>query len=103
LPKSIWPLPRVVAPVPPLATLKVPVVSLIATLREEVATQLGRPVVYELVRKLPVEVASGARAVVPPETPPMRSAPSATVAFPVPPLPTPMVPLMEMVGDAPMA
>ena len=35
---------KVVAPVPPLAIARVPVVSDIAVLSEEVATQEGRPV-----------------------------------------------------------
>ena len=50
---------------PPRRTVSVPFVSESATLSEEVATQAGRPVVYELVRKPPVLVASAVRAAVP--------------------------------------
>ena len=53
----------------------------------DVATHEGRPVVYELVRKLPVLVARVVRAVVPPL--PNSSCPSLIEERPVPPLPTP--------------
>ena len=87
LPYSNCPDAKVVWPVPPRSTDRVPVVFERATLREEVATQLGRPVVYELERKPPVLVASAVRAVVPPL--PKRSCPSVTEERPVPPEPTP--------------
>jgi hypothetical protein len=54
-----------------------------AMLSDEVATHDGRPVVYELVRKPPVEVASAVSAL--PVGDPMRSDPSATDESPVPP------------------
>src|SRR3989338_3138781 len=57
---------KVVTPVPPWETAAVPTKLANATFRDDVATQDGRPVVYELVRKPPVEVASVVRAAVPP-------------------------------------
>ena len=81
-----------VTPVPPRRTVSVPFVSESATLSEEVATQAGRPVVYELVRKPPVLVASAVRAAVPPGEP-KTSEPSATEVRPVPPFATATVPV----------
>ena len=81
-----------VTPVPPRRTVSVPLVSERATLREEVATQEGRPVVYELVRKEPVEVARVVRAAVPVGVP-KRRLPSATEVRPVPPVVTATVPV----------
>ena len=75
-------------PVPPRAIGRIPVVSESATFSEEVALQTGRPVVYELVRKPPVEVVRVERFVVPPPAPPKMSWPSPTEERPVPPLPT---------------
>jgi hypothetical protein len=53
----------------------------------EVALQTGRPVVYELVRKPPVEVASVVKGATPVGEPKTR-APSATEVRPVPPYET---------------
>ena len=69
-----------------------------ARLRVLVADQTGRPVVYELVRKPPVEVASAVRAVVPPL--PKRSWPSPTLVRPVPPYAIPSVEVPTMVPFA---
>jgi hypothetical protein len=79
-----------VTPVPPRFTGRVPAVLARSMLREEVATQLGRPVVYELERKPPVLVARAVRAV--PLGEPKRSWPSPTAERPVPPPPIPRSP-----------
>jgi len=63
--------------------------------RLEVALQTGRPVVYEFVRKEPVEVARVVR-VVAPVRPPYTRLPSETLVRPVPPLVVSRVP--ETVG-----
>ena len=81
-----------VTPVPPRRTGSVPIVFARATLREEVATQTGRPVVYELVRKEPVLVARAVRVAVPVGEPKTRL-PSATLVRPVPPVETVTVPV----------
>ena len=61
-------------------------------LRDEVATHAGRPVVYEFVRKPPVDEASAVSAVDPE---PKRSEPSATEVRPVPPLVTSKEPVVS--------
>ena len=68
---------------PPRDTGNIPVVSDNAIPSDEVATHDGRPVVYEFVRKPPVELASAVSDV--PDGDPMRSEPSATAERPVPP------------------
>src|SRR3954467_15712921 len=54
----------------------------------DVALHTGRPVVYELVRKPPVDVARVERLLVPPPAPPKMSWPSPTEERPVPPTST---------------
>src|SRR3989344_8563557 len=78
------------------AAASVPVTFARFTFREDVATQLGLPVVYELVRKPPVLVASVVRAVA--AVPPMTSAPSAAEVKPVPPRATRSVPVVSLMA-----
>lgn len=78
-------------PVTCVARLSEPIKFANAMFKDEVATHDGRPVVYELVRKPPVEDASAVSDV--PVGEPMRSAPSATDESPVPPLVVASVPV----------